>query len=66
MAHDDEGRRRAAQREQAGHESEAEARRAARPGESAEGIERGAPRSAEDLAVEAANARKADERKRKP
>lgn len=63
MAHDEEARRRMAPRERAGHESEEEARRAARPGASAEGTERGSPRSAEDLAVEAANARKADERR---
>jgi hypothetical protein len=50
-------------REHAGHESEDEARRAG--GGQAEGTERGAPKSAEDLAVERVNADKADERERR-
>jgi hypothetical protein len=62
MTQDDEARRRATQRERGGLESEAEARRAAGAGQSAEGLDRGAPRSAEDLAVEAVDARKAEER----
>ena len=62
MAHDGEARRRTAQREEGGHQSEAEARRAAGEGQSAEGLEGGAPKSAEDLAVEALNARKVEDR----
>ncbi len=57
--------RRDPERERTGHESEDEARRTGPGGKHAEGTESGAPKSAEDLAVERVNADKSEERERR-